>query len=487
MNAAVQPRPAGTEGSTESRPTAAVPTGEPRLAPASIDLSCRWPVLFLVISGALWLAFGLLITVIASIKFHGPGFLGNIEWLTVGRLRPVASNAILYGFASQSAIAISLWLLCRLGGNLLLLPTLIVTGAAFWNFGLTIGILGLFGGASSGFEWLELPMFSWPMLFTAYIFMGASALVNFHARREVILYPSHWFLLAALFWFPWIYSTANLLLLAWPVRGTMQSIVNAWFTHNFLHLWLGCVGIAAITYFIPKLLQRPLASWSLAVFAFWTLVIFAGFGGMAQLVGGPVPAWVASVGIAGNILTLAPLVCLALVWHSTVQNGYGAACNEPVLRFILFGAGSYLTASIIGIVLGLREVSVITHLTYAEVAQKQFAVHGFVAMTFFGALYYMLPRLVERVWPEPRWVRLHFLLYGGGSALIFVALLIGGILQGIRVNNPSLAFLDVSRSTIPFVGMSTLGWILLLAGAVIFLLHLMKLCRPVRARREVRP
>src|SRR6185436_17467579 len=98
-------------------------------------------------------------------------------------------------------------------------------------------------------------------------------------------------LLAALFWFPWIYSAANYLLLIDPVRGTFQSAINAWFTGNFIGLWLGPIALAAIFYFIPRLTGQPLYSRELALFGFWTMTFFTGFSGLAALTGGPVPRW----------------------------------------------------------------------------------------------------------------------------------------------------------------------------------------------------
>ena len=70
------------------------------------------------------------------------------------------------------------------------------------------------------------------ILFFAYLLLALWAMMNFAARRERALYPSHWFLVAALFWFPWIYSTANLFLVAWPVRGVVQAVIGWWFAEQ---------------------------------------------------------------------------------------------------------------------------------------------------------------------------------------------------------------------------------------------------------------
>src|SRR5256885_3098304 len=90
------------------------PAEEQRVTTAEIDASCRNPVMSLFINGAAWLVLGLLLAVISSIKLHAPGFLSSSAWLTLGRVRPAAINAILYGFASQTALGVLLWMMCRL-------------------------------------------------------------------------------------------------------------------------------------------------------------------------------------------------------------------------------------------------------------------------------------------------------------------------------------------------------------------------------------
>jgi cytochrome c oxidase cbb3-type subunit I len=94
------------------------------------------------------------------------------------------------------------------------------------------------------------------------------------------LYVSQWFLLAALFWFPWIYLTALALLVLAPVRGVMQPLVDWWYLANARQVALGFVGLAVLFYLIPRYLKRPLHSQYLALTAFWGLALFASWTGI---------------------------------------------------------------------------------------------------------------------------------------------------------------------------------------------------------------
>jgi cbb3-type cytochrome oxidase subunit 1 len=64
---------------------------------------------------------------------------------------------------------------------------------------------------------------------------------------------------------------------------------------------------------------------------------------------------------------------------------------------------------------------------------------------------------------------LHFTLYAVGVALLVLGLFGGGILQGLRMNQSTADFVAVIKSTVPFIGISTLGLLLLLVGQALAL------------------
>ena len=453
------------------------PAEEKHVSTAEIDHSCRDPLLLLFVGAMIWVAVGLFFGLITSIKLHAPGFLANVGWLTFGRVRPAAMNAILYGFASQAGIGVLLWILCRLGGIQLLFQRTLLIAGSLWNLGVLLGVYGILAGGSTGFEWLEMPRYASPLLFVAYALIGICATIMFYVRRQGSLYVSQWYLLTALFWFPWIYSAANLLLIFLPVRGVVQAIVDAWFTSNFLGLWLTSIALGIVFYFLPKLRGRPLDNYYLAAFGFWTFLFFASWTGPAKLVGGPAPAWMVSVAIAANLLLVVPILCVAMNWHLTMRGLYAKVRTDVTLRFMVFAAASYLLSSLMGIVLSLREVSVLTHLTFVETAQVQVALLGFVSMALFGSLYYIIPRALGMIWPSAKLVQVHFWCSAIGLGLVFLAFFFGGIVQGVGLNNPNAPMINVVQSTIPFIGLSTLGILGLLAGQLALLWNLLLLLR----------
>src|SRR5262245_25397098 len=135
------------------------------IADREIDASSRVPLFVLFVSAAVWLALGSLFGLIASSKLHSPTFLADCAWLTYGRVHAVSTNAFLYGFSVQAGLGVALWIIARMGTTKVSQPWMIAIGAKFWNIGVTVGVLGIFMGDSTGFENLEMPRYAAVILF----------------------------------------------------------------------------------------------------------------------------------------------------------------------------------------------------------------------------------------------------------------------------------------------------------------------------------
>jgi cytochrome c oxidase cbb3-type subunit 1 len=452
-------------------------------AAASLDASCRLPLLVLFMSAAAWLVITSGFALIASIKFHSPAFLAGRAWLTYGRVHPAASSAFLYGFCLQSGLAVSLWLLARLGRTKLAQRWLVTLGAMFWNLGVTVGVWGVLAGDRTGFEALELPGYATPMIFVGYLLIGVWGALTFHQRRERRLYVSQWFLFAALFWFPWIYSTAQLLLLTFPVRGVMQSVIAWWYADNLRFVWLWLAGLGAVFYLVPKLTRRDLQNRNLALFAFWIILLFGSWGGIPN--SAPVPAWMPALSAVGTVLTTVALLAVGLsVWKTAGPGGPAGARENLPLRFVRFGVLTFLVAGFMRVLGSIPPVSNVTDLTWFGPATDQLDAYGFFAMVNFGAAYWILPHLMGLEFPWPRLVRAHFWLASLGIVLLAAPLAIAGVLEGLKLRSPDNAFMEVVKTTLPCLRVSTVGDLFMALGHVAFLANLAGLAArfyPVRA------
>ncbi len=381
-------------------PAQTAPRPPPQSATIDIEASCRLPLLGLFGGGVLWLFLGTLFALIASLKFHDPHFLANEPYWTYGRIHAAHRTALLYGFGVPAALGVGLWLLCRLGRALLAGPGVVLIGVIFWNTAVAIGLIAILCGDSTGFESFQMPNYVSAILFVSYLLIALCGVLTFHRRAEVRLYPSQWFVLGSFFWFPWIFSTASMLLLCLPVRGVMQSSIAWWYAHNFSSIFLGFAGLASIFYFIPKLLARPLHSHYLAALAFWTLALFGSWGGIPG--GAPLPSWIISLGVVGAVLTAVPVLAVAANFYQTVRHDLDALDAHLTLRFTYVALVFWLIAGVQQIVGVLPNVSALTDYTWFSVAHWELFHYGFFALAMFGAIYYIVPRLLDRVDP-PAW------------------------------------------------------------------------------------
>ncbi|HEY5296905.1 MAG TPA: cbb3-type cytochrome c oxidase subunit I [Verrucomicrobiae bacterium] len=435
-----------------------------------IDASCRVPLLALFNCAALWLALGLALELLASLTFHMPEQFGNCAWLTYGRLVPAANDLLVYGFAIPAGLGVMLWIFARLSETELVLPLMSVIAAHIWHLGVFIGLIAIFIGDSTGFAWLEFPRGSSVLLFAAFLLIALSAVATFGARRERALQPPHWFLLAALFWFPWIYSTANLFLVAWPVRGVAQAVIGWWFANNLIFVWLALVGLGTAFYFLPKLAGKSLHSHYLALFAFWTLILFGTFCGIPA--GAPVPAWLPTLSFVASLLTIIPLITVAMIFIKTIR-GAEVQCQGGPFCYIKFGTVAFILSGLMLVVSAWPGCARILEFTWFGQAQTQFQILGFFTVAACGAVYEILPRVMNFELPFPKFVRAQHWLFMLGLAFLILPLAIGGIFQGIKLENPHLAFADSTDAVIQFLRVSTIGWLLLLLGSLLFAANLL--------------
>ena len=443
----------------------------------TIDSSCSDVLLPWYASAVGWLVAGSVLGVMASIKLHTPWFLADAEWLTFGRIRPAHLNTLIYGWASMSGVATLLWLTVRLCKRVLPFRLAIAAAALYWNAWVAIGTISILSGYSTSVEWLEFPWWVAGPLGVPLLLIFAVTVYVFSDRRVEHIYVSQWYVFGATIWFPFLYVAASILIELPAATGVMKATANWWFAHNVLGLWLTPIGLASAYYLIPKVLGRPIHSYYLSILGFWTLAIFYNWAGTHHLVGGPLPAWLVTVGIVGSMMMFVPVVTVAVNHHFTVIGHFGVLATSPTLRFTVFGAMSYTLVSVQGSLTSLRVVNEITHFTHYTIAHAHLGVYAFYTMIMFGAMYYILPRLVDREWISSRLIRVHFWCSAVGIIVYWVGLTLGGVWQGMLMNDPDIPFLDIVGKMIPFLWSRSLAGGLMTVGHVAFAISVWHMLR----------
>ena len=438
---------------------------------AAIDASTRGPVLFFLGNAVLWLLAATVFGFITSIQLHNPGFLADLPWLTYGRLWPAYTNVICYGWASLAGMGVAIWLMARLCRVKIRFGSVLIGGAILWQIGLTFGIISILAGRSSGVEWLEIPTASAVLMLIGYALVGLWGIVLFGLRKETSAYISVWYLLGAFVWFPWVFATGHLTKSLPQLQGVVQNIIGAWAGQSFISVWVTAVGLAAAYYLIPKVINRPIFSYNIATIGFWAFILFAGLTGATRLSGGPVPAWLVTLSISANILLLVQIITVGVNLVRTMHGQYHMVYHSPTVRFTYFGVVSFLIGSVLGLLSSLRSGDRILHFTQFQTAQMHVMLYAFFTMVMFGAIYYILPRLVGCEWLSSSMITLHFYgsAYGGG--MMIAMLLFGGIASGLSFVDPHATFAQIIQIGFVYLPGRSLAWFLISVGHLVFALH----------------
>ena len=438
---------------------------------AAIDASASAPVLFCFGNAILWLLLTTVLGFISSVQLHSPGFLADIPFLTYGRVLPAYNNALGYGWATLSGMGVAIWLLARLCRVQIKLPGVLITGAVFWQVGLTIGIMQILAGKSTGVEGLEIPGSAAVLMLFGYLLIGLWGALLFGYRRQTPAYISVWYIVAALFWFPWTFAVAHIAMALPSVQGVVQSMVAAWAMQNFLNVFITAIGLAAAYYLIPKVINRPIHSYHLASTGFWSFILFAGLTGAVRLSGGPVPVWLVTLSIAATILLIVQIVTVSTNLILTMRGEYHMVYHSPTIRFTFFGAIAFTIASVVGLLASLRSVDHVLHFTFFQTAQTHLLLYAFFSMVMFGAIYYILPRLVGCEWLSSSMISLHFWgsAYGGGMLIAMLA--IGGIAFGSALSDPEAIFSQVIQDGAVYYIAGSIAWGMIAIGHLVFALH----------------
>jgi len=438
---------------------------------SELDASVSLPVLTLFFFALAWLVGWSVLNLVLALKLVAPDFLGGLSWLSYGRLEPVSTSMFAYGWASCAGMGAALWIMARLCRVKVGAPGVAVVGTLIWNIGLAAGIAALHGGLSRGLEFLELPGWSHVIMLAGFTLIALWIVALFRGRAPGEGYISQTYLVAAFLWMAWSMLAANAFMALPDLKGVGIAINHAWFAGNLTGFWFTALALGAAYYFIPKVTGKPLYSQFLANAGFWTFALFAGFTGMQRYNGGPIPAWLITCSIVATFLAILPVGLALTNYQHTLSGSFGKVAVSPTLRFMIVGLAAYMISALSGAFFSLRGVSQKAGLTLAGQVQTQLVLYAFFSMIMFGAIYYIVPRLVRREWISATFIKMHFLGSMYGIGLSIVVYLVAGLFQGASWNTATIASETVAQTPLPLLRGAITAGALLLIGHVLFAFH----------------
>lgn len=426
---------------------------------------------------AFWLVVGTLAGQYLGLKFVWPE-IDSVSWLSFGRLRPVHTNVVFWGFASLGMIALALYVVPRTSRRELYSYKLGWVSLWLMNGSVVLGTLLLMAGINNGGQ--EYREFIWPAmgLFALGLMVSAYNLYKTIARRDVReIYISNWYILAAFLWT--IVLAAIAYLPGYQDDGISQTVVQGYYMHQGVGMWFTPMVLGLTYYFLPKLLNKPIYSYSLGVLAFWTQMLFYTMIGAHHFVFSPIPWWLQTVAIVFSVGMLVPVTAGTGNFLLTMRGSWGTIARSYSLPFILTGVIFYALVSYQGTLEAFRSLNKIWHFTNFTVAHSHLSMYGFVSFLIWGGVYGLIPRLTGKEPPQFS-VGVHFWLALVGLLLYGVALMIGGTMQGLSWIAGE-AFIESVNLMIPYWVWRAIGGTMMFMSHLIFAYNVWKM-RPDRLK-----
>jgi cytochrome c oxidase cbb3-type subunit 1 len=374
-----------------------------------------------------WLLFATAIGLLLAYKFGAPDFAPG-EWLTFGRLRPIHTNATFFAWASQALVGLAYYVAARSSGTRLYSVKLAWIGLVLFNVAALAGTVALDLGYNDGnLEYREWP---WPirLIFLSALVITAWNLIATVARRGTEdIYLSNWYTIGGVLWTCIIALVA---ILPWYQYGLGQVSVSGYYMHNAVGMWFTPLTLGMFYYALPKLLSRPIYSYALGVFAFWTNLVFYPIIGAHHFLFSPLPWWLQTTAIVFSVAMLVPVWGGSANFLLTMRGRLRDLVHSYALMFIFVGVIGYLVGSTEGTLEAFRSLQEVWHLTNFTVGHSHLTMYGFVTFATWGGVYALLPLATGKA-PGQLALSLHFWMAVVGSFIYVISLSIGGTIQGL--------------------------------------------------------
>ncbi|MCH8250784.1 MAG: cytochrome-c oxidase, cbb3-type subunit I [Proteobacteria bacterium] len=448
----------------------------------------------LVMFSVIWAVLGMTVGVYIAAELIWPTLDFGLPWLSFGRLRPLHTNAVIFGFGVSALMGTAFYSVQRTSHVPLYAPRLAWFCCYAWQFTLLLGGLSLLAGWNTSKEYAEL---EWPFDIAITVIWVCFAIVFFGtiARRRIKpIYVSNWFYGGMIIVIAMIHIVNSL---AIPVTisksyslfaGAQDAIVQWWYGHNAVGFLLTGGFLGMMYYFLPKQADRPIWSYRLSIVAFWAFTYSYIWAGPHHLHYSSIPDWVQSLAVAMSLILLAPSWATMINGIMTVSGASQKLRTDPALKFIVLSLAFYGLATFEGPMLAIKSVNVISHYTDWTIGHVHSGALGWNALITFGTFYFLVPRLVGTVLYSVRLANIHFWMALAGTMLYILAMWGAGVSQGLlwlsldEIGELSFSFKDIMASMPPYYALRFVAGLVFLLGAVLMTYNLYM---TIRGRRTI--
>jgi cytochrome c oxidase cbb3-type subunit 1 len=428
-----------------------------------------------------------------------PDLTFDAGWSSFGRIRPVHTTGVIFGFGGNALIATSFYVMQRTSRARLpdqLSPLFVLFG---YNLFCVIAVTGYVMGITQSKEYAEPEWYAdlWLVIvWVAYFIVYLRTLVR---RKEPHIYVANWYYMAFILVVAMLHIVNNL---AVPVSlggaksyslfaGVQDAMTEWWYGHNAVAFFLTAGFLGMMYYYLPKRAGRPLFSYRMSIISFWGITFLYMWAGSHHLHYTALPQWVQTLGMTFSVMLLVPSWASAGNALLTLNGAWHKVRDDATLRFMMVAAVFYGLSTFEGSFMAIRPVNSLSHYTDWTVGHVHAGALGWVAMITFGAIYASVPWLWKRdAMYSAKLVEVHFWLSLAGTVIYVFAMWNSGIIQGLmwRTYNDSgtlaYSFVDSLVAMHPYYIARAVGGLLFLMGALVGCYNIWM---TIRTARQVAP
>jgi cytochrome c oxidase cbb3-type subunit 1 len=465
-----------------------LPEPSPERLSEYYDAPTRVGLILTLIWGIVGMAAGVWVAALLA----WPDMTFDVAWLSFGRLRPIHTSGVIFGFGGNALIATSFHVLQRTSRARLpdaLSPWFVLLG---YNLFCVIAASGYLMGLTQSKEYAEPEWYADIWLVVVWVTYFAIYMRTLARRKEPHIYVANWYYMAFILVVAILHIVNNL---AVPVSfasaksyslfaGVQDAMTQWWYGHNAVAFFLTAGFLGMMYYYLPKRANRPIFSYRMSIVSFWGITFMYMWAGSHHLHYTALPHWVQTLGMAFSVVLLVPSWASAGNALLTLNGAWHKVRDDAVLRFMALAAIFYGITTFEGSFMSIRAVNSLSHYTDWTVGHVHAGALGWVALIIFGSLYSLVPSMFkrERIYSN-KLVELHFWLALSGTVVYVFAMWNSGVIQGLmwRTYDESGAlaysFIDSLDAMHPYYIARTLGGLLFLLGALVALYNVIMTIR----------
>jgi cytochrome c oxidase cbb3-type subunit 1 len=455
---------------------------DPEPDPGRLDRYYDDPSKIGIVLSMVWVVFGLFVGDWVAWLLVNPDLTFDAGWSSFGRLRPVHTTGVIFGFGGNALIATSFYVMQRTSRARLpdqLSPMFVLFG---YNLFCVLAVTGYMLGITQSKEYAEPEWYADIWLVIVWVVYFILYMRTLARRKEPHIYVANWYYLAFILVVAMLHIVNNL---AVPVSlgsaksyslfaGVQDAMTEWWYGHNAVAFFLTSGFLGMMYYYLPKRAGRPIFSYRLSIISFWGITFFYMWAGSHHLHYTALPQWVQTLGMTFSVMLLVPSWASAGNALLTLNGAWHKVRDDAVLRFMMVAAVFYGLTTFEGSFMAIRPVNALSHYTDWTVGHVHAGALGWVAMITFGSIYASVPWLWKRdSMYSAKLVEVHFWLALAGTVVYVLAMWNSGIIQGLmwRTYNESgtlaYSFVDSLIAMHPYYIARATGGLLFFIGAVV--------------------